>query len=225
MLLRRLPAVKRNGRGHAVKRGLGSPSSLPAGSLRPHIASSRSAPVPVSGVPAPRVQSRSLARNSIPARSAPKNLTVLSFTEAGSTRRRRSSGIAKGRPSGTVMSRPWITSWASAPEYPPPGGRHGWPVFDLTASASSAGDIRAASRRATRSAISLNRPRDLELPDKARPAVPERHRDVRHDLPHAPARAQRGLVPAAGRQGVKHGRERAALGGDHVLDGVHRVSR
>ena len=59
------------------------------------------------------------------------------------------------------MSRPWIRSWASAPVYPPPGGFHGCPVLDRTAPVRSAGDIAAASRRATRSAISLNRPRDL----------------------------------------------------------------
>jgi hypothetical protein len=58
------------------------------------------------------------------------------------------------------MSRPWIRSWASAPAEPPPGGFHGWPVFDRTASVSSPADIVAASRLATRSAITSNRPRD-----------------------------------------------------------------
>ena len=144
-----------------VKRAAGSPASLPAGSFLPHTASSRSAAVPVSGAPEPRVQSRSQARNSTPARSVPKYATDFSVVLAGRTRRSRSGGTGWTMPSGTVMSRPWIRSWASAPSNPPPGGRHGWLTLARIAAVSSAGDIRAASRRATRSAISLNLPRDL----------------------------------------------------------------
>jgi hypothetical protein len=167
----------------------------------------------------------SRARNSIPARSVPKNVTVLSVAETGRTRRSRSSGIAKARPSGTVMSRPDHVVGQRSGE---PAARRPPRVADVRPD--RPGQLgwrhpgRVAKRDPVRHLVELAA-RPGELNHEPPPAVPERHRDVRHDLPHAPARAQRGLVPAAGRQGVKHGGELAALGGDHVLDGVHRVSR
>ena len=136
------------GGGHPgwVNRSPGSPSRRPGGSARPHSTSSRSAAAPVSGTPEPSVQSMSCARSSIPSRSTPKNRTDLSARLSGRTRRSRSSGTGRPRPSGTVMSRPWIRSCASAPANPPPGGCHGCPMLDRTAPARSAGDI--AKRRA-----------------------------------------------------------------------------
>lgn len=102
----------------------------------------------------------SLARNSTPARSAPKNFTERSVRDAGSTCRSRSGGITHGTPSGTAMSSPWMTSWLSAPANPPPGGFHGWFTLSATAAVSSATG-KTASRRASRSAIALKLPRDF----------------------------------------------------------------
>ncbi len=62
--------------------------------------------------------------------------------------------------------------------------------------------------------------RQLEREPAARET--ERHRDVRHDLPYPPARAERGLVPARPGQPGQDLGQFGALGGDHVPDGVHR---
>ena len=93
-----------------VNRAPTSPVRRPGGSVRPHSTSSRSAAVPSSGVPEPRVQSMSLARSSIPSRSTPKNFTDRSVRLPGRTSRSRSSGTGRSSPSGTVMSRPWMRS-------------------------------------------------------------------------------------------------------------------
>src|SRR6266704_3011064 len=87
---------------------LGSPVRRPGGSVRPHSTSSRSAAVPVNGVPEPSAHSMSSARSSTPSRSTPKNFTERSARLPGRTGRSRSSGTGRSSPSGTVMSRPWI---------------------------------------------------------------------------------------------------------------------
>jgi DNA ligase (NAD+) len=111
-------AVAVHDRGQAEARRLG-------GSLRPDRNSARSWAVPVTGVPEPKAQAVSLARSSMPDRSTPKKLRAFGVARFGRTTPSRSSGTRRARPRASVISRPWITSWVSAPASPPPGGFHG----------------------------------------------------------------------------------------------------
>jgi hypothetical protein len=63
-----------------------------------------------------------------------------------------------------------------------------------------------------------------ELEHEPRSRVPERHRDVRHDLPHPPGVAQGWRIPHARRQVGQHRGQRTAFGSDHFPDVVHHVS-
>ncbi len=71
----------------------------------------------------------------------------------------RPVGTIRSGNSARVMSSPWITSCDNAPACPPPGGDHGCATLSRTAASNSSALIRAASRRATRSAIRSKLPR------------------------------------------------------------------
>ena len=122
------------------------------GSRRPHSTAARSWASPDSCGPDPHDQSRSSATSAAPATPVPKYPGAPGFVIVSSTIRRLGSGTRRPMPSGTVMSRPWMTMWFSAPTSPP-GTRHGkfW-SSRITRISSRAGTC-AASRRAQRSSI------------------------------------------------------------------------
>src|SRR5690606_7758182 len=112
--------------------------------------------------PSPMETPESAAVSLVPPRSTPKYFSCRGRVEP-STRASRSAG-GEGRPSGSVTSSPWMTSWLRAPACPPPGGCQGWSILRRRRPTSSASLIVAAADRASRSAYRSNENRARTRP-------------------------------------------------------------